>query len=228
MRHEQIADKASYAKVEIAAAWPVIARVAPAPLPEDAEAVGEAFVVTPSCPDVPAAAGGLIVGAYVGLIATFAIAMTGSAQSVFAIAICGVFLAAFFAVPRIFLGLEQSGGPRPSFERFLREGMATLTGRARRTWRWSRSGSRRLEAGAVRRSPPKASRGVITAPVIPVTLNRPVIVQTVAVSIFGFGWGCDILAHVRARLGRESRDDLDRLRAAHPRPDRRARRSDRL
>jgi hypothetical protein len=131
MRHEQIADKASYTKVEIAAAaWPVIARAAPAPLPEEVDAAGEAFAATPSCPDVPAAAGGLIVAAYVGLIATFAVTMTGSAQSVFALVICGVFLAAFFAVPRIFLGVEPGAGRRPSFDRFLREGMATMTGRS--------------------------------------------------------------------------------------------------
>ena len=129
MRHEQIADKASYAKVEFSAAWPAVAQVAPAPLPEDV-AAAEAFVATPSCPDVPAAAGGLIAASYVGLVATFAVAMTGSAQSVFAIVICGVFLAAFFAVPRIFLGVEQSTGRRPSFERFMREGMATMTGRS--------------------------------------------------------------------------------------------------
>lgn len=127
MRHEQIADKASYAKVEFAAAWPALAQVAPAPLPEDA-AAAEAFVATPSCPDVPAAAGGLIAASYVGLVATFAVAMTGSAQSVFAIVICGVFLAAFFAVPRIFLGVERSTGRRPSLDRFMREGMATMTG----------------------------------------------------------------------------------------------------
>ena len=72
MRHEQIADKASYTQVEIAAAWPAIARVAPVPLPEQIEAASETFVATPSCPDVPAAAGGLIVAAYVGLVATFA------------------------------------------------------------------------------------------------------------------------------------------------------------
>jgi hypothetical protein len=129
MRHEQIADKASYTQVEFPALWPAAVQVAPAPLPEDWESPEAAFVATPSCPDVPAAAGGLIVAAYVGLVATFAVAMTGSAQSVFAIVICGVFLAAFFAVPRIFLGLEHSAGRRPSFERFLREGMATMTGR---------------------------------------------------------------------------------------------------
>jgi hypothetical protein len=128
MRHEQIADKASYTKVEIPAAWPAAAGLAPVPLPED-EAAGEDFAATPSCPDVPAAAGGLIAAAYVGLIATFAIAMAGSAQSVFALAICGTFLAAFLAVPRIFLAVEPDCGPRPSLRRFLDEGMATMTGR---------------------------------------------------------------------------------------------------
>lgn len=129
MRHEQIADKASYAKVEAPAAWPVTTRIAPAPLPEDLTA-GEAFLATPSCPDVPAAAGGLIAAAYVGLIATFAVGMAGSGRSIFALVICGLFLTAFLTVPRIFLAVEPGAGPRPSFERFLNEGMATMTGRS--------------------------------------------------------------------------------------------------
>jgi hypothetical protein len=130
MRHEQIADEASYARVEIAAAWPAAVRAAPAPLPEDEEGTFHPLAPTPSCPDVPAAAGGLIVAAYVGLIAAFAVAMTGSGRSIFALAICGVFLAAFFAVPRIFLGLEPAAGRRPTLDRFLRDGMATMTGRS--------------------------------------------------------------------------------------------------
>ena len=130
MRHEQIADQASYNKVEFPAAWPAATRVVPAPLPEDAGPADEAFAATPSCPDVPAAAGGLIAASYIGLVATFGVAMTGSAQSIFALAVCGLFLAAFFAVPRIFLGLEESAGRRPSFQRFLNEGMATMTGRS--------------------------------------------------------------------------------------------------
>jgi hypothetical protein len=130
MRHEQIADKASYTRVEMAAAWPAGAHLAPTPLPEKVDEAAETFVATSSCPDVPAAAGGLIVAAYVGLIGTFAVAMTGSARSLFSLVICGVFLAAFFTVPHIFLGLEQSAGSRPSLDRFLREGMATMTGRS--------------------------------------------------------------------------------------------------
>jgi hypothetical protein len=130
MRHEQIADRTSYTKIEFPAAWPAAAQVAPAPVPEESGPAREAFVVTPSCPDVPAAAGGLIAASYVGLIATFAVAMTGSAQSIFAIVICGLFLAAFFAVPRLFLGLEPTRERRPSFQRFLNEGMATMTGRS--------------------------------------------------------------------------------------------------
>lgn len=125
MRHEQITDKASYTKVELAVALPVVAEIT---RPTAAEIVGATFVPTPSCPDVPAAAGGLIAASYVGLIVAFAVAMTGSAQSIFAMVICAVFLAAFFAVPRLFLGQEPSSRGRPSFERFLHEGMATMTG----------------------------------------------------------------------------------------------------
>ena len=130
MRHEQIEDRVSYTRVDIAAVWPTATRIAPIPLPEaEAADAGQGFVPTPSCPDVPASVGGLIAASYVGLLATFAATMVGSAQSVFAIVVCAGFLLAFFAVPRIFLGIEPKAGRRPSLGRFMHDGMATLTGR---------------------------------------------------------------------------------------------------
>ena len=70
----------------------------------------------------------MIAASYVILIATFAIATTGSAYSHFMIAIDAVFLAAFFAVPWIFLKLEPGSGPGVSLDKFLRDGMQTFTG----------------------------------------------------------------------------------------------------
>jgi hypothetical protein len=129
MQHDQILKEDSYNKVDIAAVWPASVQVAPLPVPDIEErAAAEPFVPTPSSPDVPVAVGGLIVVSYVALIAAFALATVGSGQSIFAITISALFLMAFFTVPRVFLGMEPKQGRRPSFDRFMSEGMETLTG----------------------------------------------------------------------------------------------------
>lgn len=129
MRHEQIKQAESYNKVDIAAVWPASAQVAPAPIPEAEPAFSpETFRAAPAAPDVPAGVWRLLVAAYAGLLATFALATAGSAQSLFAIAICAVFLVAFFTVPRLFLAQEPKSGRPTTFEQFLAEGMETLTG----------------------------------------------------------------------------------------------------
>ena len=130
MRHEQIEARDTYDKVDIAAVWPASAQVAPLPVPEiDRPAGTEPFRAAAAAPDVPAGVGVLIVGAYVGLVAAFALATMGSKESVFQLAIVVTFLAAFFTVPRLFLGLEPDAGRRPTLERFMDVGMETLTGR---------------------------------------------------------------------------------------------------
>jgi hypothetical protein len=126
MRHEQILDRDSYTKVDVAAVWPVGGQIAPLPVPELAPEVHVA--PTPSCADVPASVGGLIVASYAGLIAAFAVATVGSAHSWYMITISALFVVAFFTVPRIFLGIEPKQGARPDFDRFMAEGMQTLTG----------------------------------------------------------------------------------------------------
>ena len=129
MRHEQILDRDSYTKVDVAAVWPVGGQVAPLPVPEAAQTPLEVHAVpTPSCADVPAAVGGLIVASYAGLIGAFAVATVGSAHSWYMITISALFVVAFFTVPRIFLGIEPKQGARPDFDRFMAEGMQTLTG----------------------------------------------------------------------------------------------------
>ena len=128
MRHEQIFDTDSYTKVDVAAVWPVGGAVAPLPVPEQAPAPEVYAAPTPSCADVPASVGGLIVASYAGLIAAFAVATVGSAHSWYMITISALFVVAFFAVPRIFLGIEPKQGARPDFDRFMAEGMQTLTG----------------------------------------------------------------------------------------------------
>jgi hypothetical protein len=130
MRHDQIHDEASYARVDIAAVWPASSLVAPAPLPEAQPAEKrEAFMPTPAAPDVPAAVGGLIAASYFSLLGAFTVATVGSAESILAIVVCVAFMIAFFTVPRLFFGIEPKAGRRPSFDRFMREGMETLNGR---------------------------------------------------------------------------------------------------
>ena len=127
MRHQQIADKASYEKVDIAAVWPAGAQVAPLPVP-DVEAAVEPFRAAAAAPDVPAGVGVLIAGSYAALVGAFAVATMGSKESWFQLAIVVTFLVAFFTVPRLFLAIEPKETRRPSLERFMAEGMETLTG----------------------------------------------------------------------------------------------------
>ena len=124
MRHDLTPQ--SYTKVDVAAVWPAGVQVAPLPVP-DLEAKAD-FLPTAAAPDVPAGVGSMIVGSYVALIGAFTLATVASAYSVFMIAVVGVFLAAFFTVPWLFLKLEPQQGRRPTVGAFLRQGMDTLTG----------------------------------------------------------------------------------------------------
>jgi len=128
MRHVDVSAQENFTIIDIAAVWPASPQVAPLPLlePESALATAE-FQSTEAAPDVPAAVGGLIAGAYAMLLATFVLATVGSAESIFAVAIAAFFMLMFFAVPAIFFHIES--GRRPTFERFLAHGMDTLTGR---------------------------------------------------------------------------------------------------
>ena len=129
MRHEQIADKGSYKKVDVAAVWPVAPQMAPVPVPDVSETMQrEAMAPTPAAADMPAGVGVLIVAAYASLIGAFAFATVASAHSVFMISISALFVVAFFTVPRIFFNVEPKAARRPSLDRFLAEGMETLTG----------------------------------------------------------------------------------------------------
>jgi hypothetical protein len=129
MRHEQLAAKDSFTKVDVAAVWPASAQVAPLPvLDVDETPARSAFTPTPAAADVPAAVGGLIVSSYAALLGSFALATVSSAHSVFMIVICGLFLVAYFTVPYLFFRQEPKAGPRPSLARFMRHGLDTSTG----------------------------------------------------------------------------------------------------
>lgn len=127
MRHEQIKIRDSYVKVDAPAVWPASTQVAPLPIP-DVEQAAEPFRAAPSSPDVPAAVGGMIAASYAALVAAFALATVASAHSVFMIVISALFVVTFFTVPHIFLRTEAFEGRRPTLDRFLEEGIATLTG----------------------------------------------------------------------------------------------------
>jgi hypothetical protein len=124
MRHEQISAKDSYTKVDVAAVWPASREVAPVPVADAAAA----FEPTAAAPDVPASVGVMIAGSYVVLVGTFALATVASAYSVYMITISFMFLAAYFTVPYLFFKQEPGKARRPSFDRFMRKGMDTLTG----------------------------------------------------------------------------------------------------
>ena len=64
------------------------------------------------------------------LLAVFFAFFAGSPLALFSITICAVFVAVFFAVPRIFFAVEADPARRPSFSRFWHEGIDTLTGRS--------------------------------------------------------------------------------------------------
>jgi hypothetical protein len=121
MRHEQISAKDSYTRVEVAAVWP--ARTGSA-----VEQPAHPFEGTAAAPDVPASVGVMIASSYVALVGTFALATVASAYSVYMITISFLFLAAYITVPYLFFRQERSNIRRPSLDRFLRQGMDTLTG----------------------------------------------------------------------------------------------------
>jgi len=129
MRHERISE----ARIA-AAAWPTMldGLVLSEP-PAEAEAGKPAPAAvagpTPAVPDVAPGVGGLIVTAYLGLLGVFFTFFAASKLAFFSITICALFVAIFFAVPRIFLAVEADRSRRPTLDQFLHQGMDTLTGR---------------------------------------------------------------------------------------------------
>lgn len=127
MRHEQIRLRESFDILDAAEVWPR-SEIAPgAPLAQ-IEA-GLAAGPTPAVPDLPPAIGRAIVAMYSGLILIFALTMGRSSEAGFMIAISALYVAIFFTVPRVLLGVEQDRSRRPDLRRFMAQGIATATGR---------------------------------------------------------------------------------------------------
>lgn len=129
MLHEKILSDEHRNPANVAAVWPAGTLLAPFPIPDIVERPSvEAFRPTPAADDVPAGVGGLLVAAYCALLAALAFTAVASRESAFAVAIAALFLVAFFTVPRIFFKVEPARGKRPSLDRFMHDGMETLTG----------------------------------------------------------------------------------------------------
>lgn len=141
MRYQPLQTNAAQSKSSIAAVWPtveeVLLRRQPPALQRETVAVAPAESLAPAAapspetaaPDIPAAVGGLIAASYAALLAVFFALFAGSPLALFSITICAVFVAVFFAVPRIFFAVEADSARRPSLSRFWHDGLQTLTGR---------------------------------------------------------------------------------------------------
>jgi hypothetical protein len=113
MRQQELGNRTAYDVVEA----PAAARASEA-RPQPAAAA----------PDMPRAAGVLMIGAYAALMGAFVVTIHG-ARADFAIFIGAFYLAMFFAIPAVFLGIERDTGRRPDLFEFLERGMVTATGR---------------------------------------------------------------------------------------------------
>jgi hypothetical protein len=120
MRHQEVHNTEAFDVVDLATRWPD--RAAELGIP--AEVKGET-----AAPDMPAAAGGMMVAVYVALMGAFALAFGHGGPAGFVILIGTFFVGMFFAVPLIFLRLEDDGSRRPSLTAFLEQGIDTATGR---------------------------------------------------------------------------------------------------
>lgn len=134
MRYQPIDPKSASPEGPVAAVWPSFEEALLNRRPveqgldrqDDAE---PAFSPAPAVPDVPAAVGRLVVAPYVALLGVFFGLFAGSPLAFFSIAVCTVFVAMYFAVPRIFLAVEADPTRRPSLSQFMHGGLETLTGR---------------------------------------------------------------------------------------------------
>ena len=134
MRYQRFDARTDTPKAPVAAVWPSFEEVLlhrPGAEGKPAEADEAAPVASPAAaaPDVPAAVGGLIVGAYAALIAVFFTLFASSPLAFFAISVCAGFVAIFFAVPRLFFAVEADPARRPTLSHFMHHGIQTLTGR---------------------------------------------------------------------------------------------------
>ena len=122
MRHDRVAREIARDEdlwAEVATSAPNL-RLVPDAVPP--------FRPTPAVPDMPGSVGWLIVAVYAALLGAFVVTMAGSAQLALSLIICFVYLAMFFAVPKIFIDVEGDDSKRPTFAMFMARGIDTNTG----------------------------------------------------------------------------------------------------
>lgn len=128
MRYTRIDSGHAADNANVAAVWP---RIEEALAARGSAIVEQPVLLAPAAaaPDVPAAVGRMIVAAYAALLGVFFALFARSPAAFFAIAVCAVFMTAFFTVPRLFFAVEAGAERRPSLARFMRVGLDTPTGR---------------------------------------------------------------------------------------------------
>ena len=132
MRHQRLDTAAPIpADSPVAAVWPTgaIESFTAGP-PAEQQDAAQPFAMTPAMADVPHGVARLIVGSYAALILVFFGLFARSPLALFSIAICAFFVTMYFAIPKLFLAIEAAPGRRPTLGRFMRTGLATLTGRS--------------------------------------------------------------------------------------------------
>lgn len=125
MRHEQIENHGSFDIVELAQVWP---NGSPSPVAPLSEIAGSMRRSTAAAPDVPVAAGVMMVAAYGALFAGFPLLIAHDGSSAFAIAMGAFYLFMFFGIPFLFFKVEGDTTRRPELSTFLERGMHTATG----------------------------------------------------------------------------------------------------
>ena len=113
MRQQELRNPEAYEIVE-APGWNVAVEVRPKP--------------ERAVPDMPKAAGLVMVAAYAALMLALVVTIRGS-RADFAIAIGAFYLTMFFGVPAVFIRTEGDRSRRPDLVQFLDRGIDTATGR---------------------------------------------------------------------------------------------------
>lgn len=96
--------------------------VRPRDLPVRAAVMGEAAM-----PDVPAAVGWMIIGAYALIMSSFLLLFARDLEAGLMVAISGVYFTVYLGVPAVFFGTEGRSGDI-DLRHFLKDGLNTWTG----------------------------------------------------------------------------------------------------
>lgn len=125
MKHDHVKARDGFDILDAAEIWPRADALGAPALAE----VEQAFVrAAPAAPDVPPAVGRVIVGVYAALVGILFLTMARGAEATFMIAVSGLYVAIFLAVPRLFFAVEADPSRRPDLAAFLARGIDTWTG----------------------------------------------------------------------------------------------------